>query len=210
MAHYAAEQIAAAESADADERDSRQAAAAESILALWQHRSGMPGDQPPMRTFEPVFAALDRLSEPHKPWSFYRSFPEGAEPSAENMASEPLLRVALRLEDGARDIVRTLVAEAARAAEDREAKWVQLSGELTEDDERKAIRELRRISRMLAEHLGNPEETDSLELVHAHLAQLIGTLTNLNEEIAREIRARPRRQAEGKPGERDLEGQSKA
>lgn len=193
MAHYVSEQITAAESADADERESKQAAAAESILRLWQHRSGMPGDQPPMRAFEPVFAALDRLSEPQKPWSFYGSFPDGAEPNAENMASESLLRVALSLEDGGRDIVRILVTEAARAAEDREAKWVQLSEELAEDDERKAIRDLRRVSRMLAEYLGSSEEADSLELAHAHLAQLIGTLTSLNEEIAREIQARPHR-----------------
>jgi hypothetical protein len=74
MAHYIAEQIIDAESADPGERASKEQAAAESILALWQRRSGLPIDQPPMHSFERVFTALDRLAGPQEPWSFYRTF----------------------------------------------------------------------------------------------------------------------------------------
>lgn len=66
MAHYIAEQIAAAGSAGESDRAAKEQAAAESILALWQHRAGLPGDRP-MYAFERVFQALDRLAEPQAP-----------------------------------------------------------------------------------------------------------------------------------------------
>src|SRR3954447_5796444 len=54
MAHYIAEQITAAEAAGDDDRSAREHAAAESILALWQRRAGLPGDRPPMHSFQRV------------------------------------------------------------------------------------------------------------------------------------------------------------
>ena len=42
-----------------------------------------------MHAFERVFQALDRLAEPQAPWRFYRPFPEGAEPSPEEVIPAP-------------------------------------------------------------------------------------------------------------------------
>ena len=142
MAHYIAEQITAAESAAESDRDASEQAAAESILALWQRRAGLPGGHPPMHAFGRVFLALDRLAEPQDPWRFYRPFPEDTEPSPDEVISDILLSLALRVEDSAREIVRALIAEAAAAALDREARWVRLSETLAEDEERRAIRRL--------------------------------------------------------------------
>lgn len=114
MAHYIAEQIIDVESADPGERASKEQAAAESILALRQRSSGLPIDQPPMHSFERVFTALDRLAGPQEPWSFYRTFHAHAKPGGEDIISSTLLRLTLKLEDSARDIVRSLVAEGRR------------------------------------------------------------------------------------------------
>ena len=182
-----AEKISAAESATDNDRAAKEEAAAEAILALWQRRSGLPGNRSPMQAFERVFSALDRLAEPQDPWSFYRPFPEEAEPSADDTASSALLLLALKLEDSARQIVRALVAEAAAAALDREAEWVRLSENLADDEERKAIRQLNRLAGMSNAQLENPEDMESLEHVQAHIGWMIETLRNLNEEIAREL-----------------------
>lgn len=188
MAHYVAEQITAAESAHDNDRASLEQAAAESILALWQRRSGLPTDRPPMRAFERVFLALDRLAEPQDPWSFYQSFSGGAEPSANDVGSDTLLRVALNLEDSCREIVRALVVEAAVTARDREATWVRLSENLPEDEERTAIRQLHRLARLSNQQLDNPEDMKPLDRAQVHIARMIETLTNLNEAITHELR----------------------
>ncbi len=195
MAHYIAGQITDAESAGPRERASKEQAAAESILALWQRRSGLPADQRPMYSFERVFQALDRLAGPQDPWSFYRMFPAHAESGEKDMVSSTLLRLALDLEDTARGIVRSLVAEAAATSLDREAEWVRLSANLAEDEERKAFQQLRRLTEQSD---GQPENTDnmeSLERVHARIAGMIEQLTAINNAITQDLRRIPAREA---------------
>jgi hypothetical protein len=184
MAHYIAEQIAAAESAGESDREAKEQAAAASILALWQHRAGLPGDRP-MHAFERVFQALDRLAEPPAPWRFYRAFPEGAEPGPEDVISSTLLRLALDVEDSAREIVRALVAEAADVALDREAQWVRLSENLADDQELQAVRHLHRLVQQLGyEGTGNPDATEPLEQVQAQITRTIDQLTMVRDAIA--------------------------
>jgi hypothetical protein len=193
MAHYIAEQIAAAESAGESDREAKEQEAAESILALWQRRAGLPGDRPPMHAFERVFLALGRLAEPQAPWRFYRPFPEGAEPSPEDVISSTLLSLALDVEDSAREIVRALIAEAAGAALDREAQWVRLSDNLAEDQELQAVRYLHRLMRQLSEEdAGNPDAMEPLERVQAHITRTIEQLTAVRDAIAE---AHPDREA---------------
>jgi hypothetical protein len=192
MAHYIAEQIAAAESAGESDREAKEQAAAESILALWQHRAGLPGDRP-MHAFERVFQALDRLAEAQAPWRFYRPFPEGAEPSPEEVISGTLLSLALDVEGSAREIVRALIAEAAGAALDREAQWVRLGENLGEDEELHAVRYLQRLMRQLSEEgAGNPDALDPLERVQAQITRTIEQLTAVRDAIAE---AHPDREA---------------
>jgi hypothetical protein len=182
MAHYIAEQITAAESAAESDREARKQAAAESILALWQRRAGLPGD-PPMHAFERVFLALDRLAETQDPWRFYRSFPEDAEPSPGDVISDTLLSLALRVEASAREIVRALIAEAAATALDREARWIRLSETMAEDEERRAIRQLDRLMRFSEESIDNPEDMKPLDRVQFYIARTIGQLTAISDAI---------------------------
>lgn len=183
MAHYIAEQITAAESAGESDREASEQAAAESILALWQRRAGLPGDRPPMHAFERVFLALDRLAEPQDPWSFYRPFPEGTEPSPKDVISNTLLSLALNVEDSARQIVRALIAEAAITALGREAQWVRLSENLAEDEERQAIRHLRRLMSLVEDSADTPEGMEPLERVQAYIKRTIEQLTAISDAI---------------------------
>jgi hypothetical protein len=191
MAHYIAQQITDAESADPAERASKEQAAAQSILALWQRRSGLPADQPPMRSFERVFTALDRLAGPQDPWSFYRAFPAQAAPGEEDIVSSTLLRLALDLEDSARGAVRALVAEAAATSLDREAEWVRLSADLAQDDECKAIRQLRRLIEPLDGRPENAGDMQPLEHIHAQIARMIEQLTAISDAITQDLSGGP-------------------
>ncbi|WP_300611968.1 hypothetical protein [Trebonia sp.] len=192
MAHYIAEQITAAESAAESDREAKEQAAAESILALWQRHAGLPGGHPPMHAFGRVFLALDRLAEPQDPWRFYRPFPADAEPSTEEVISDTLLSLALRVEDSAREIVRALIAEAAATALDREARWIRLSETVAEDEERRAIRQLGRLARLAEESTCNPEEMESLDRVQANIMRTIGQLTVISDAITEVRRGKER------------------
>jgi hypothetical protein len=118
-------------------------------------------------------------------------FPKEAEPSAEDVASETLLRLALNLEDSAREIVRALVVEAAATALNQEAEWVRLTENLAEDEERKALRRLNRLARLSNERLDDLEDMEPLERAHAHIARMIKTLTTINKAIADELQGKP-------------------
>ena len=77
-------------------------AAAESILALWQRRAGLPGDQPPMHAFEP---RIPRPGPPRRaagPMALLPPFPQDTEPGPEDIISSTLLSLALNVEDSAR------------------------------------------------------------------------------------------------------------
>jgi hypothetical protein len=187
MAHYVAEQILAAESASESSRAAKEQAAAQSILALWERRSALPVAHQPMHAFEQVFQGLHRLSG-EDPWSFYDTFSGNREPSADDIASNMLLRLALELENSAREIVRDLVTEAAALSLDREAEWVRLSENITKDEEGEPVRWLRRLVGESADQLDPAEDAEPLERTLAHIARMIGQLTTISDAISQEPR----------------------
>lgn len=147
MAHHISDLITRAEAAEGDtDAEELRNAATKSILELWSHRAALAtrGDKP-LATYDPIFTALTRLSEPQEPWRFYGLFPPGDEPDDADMVGAPLLRVAMTLEDIIRDVVRQVVVVAAEEAADREATWVALSEHLIEDDQRSVLRKLRQL-----------------------------------------------------------------
>ncbi|MGW3911982.1 hypothetical protein ACWEBX_10715 [Streptomyces sp. NPDC005070] len=138
MAHHIGDLIIRAENATGAEADGIRREAVSAILALWNHRTALPSRTPPLDAFEPVFRALERLSGPQDPWSFYRMFPPGREPSEDDMVGAPLLRIALGLEETVRGVAGEIVALAAQEAASKEAKWLRLSEHLEEDEQRAA------------------------------------------------------------------------
>jgi hypothetical protein len=188
MAHYVAEQILAAESASDNDRAAKEQAAAESIFALWERRSGLPAAHQPMHAFEQVFQGLHRLSG-EDPWSFYSTFSGHVEPSAGDIASNVLLRLALNLENSAREIVRTLVIEAAALSLERESEWVSLSESLDEDDESEAVRWLQQlVGESAAQQPAEAGDAKPLERALAGITRIVGDLTIISDAISQELR----------------------
>ncbi|MFJ5075207.1 hypothetical protein ACIP8Z_11470 [Streptomyces sp. NPDC088553] len=181
MAHHISDLITRAETApEADVDDMRRETVA-AILALWKHRSALPMDNPPLDAFEPVFSALKRLSEPQDPWGFYQMFPPGHEPSQDDTAAVPLLRNALAVEDAVRRVVREIVVFAAREAADKEAKWLQLSGHLEDDDQRSARDAVLELASTLARYTG---DADAEPVAEDGYSKLITILLRAETQLA--------------------------
>ncbi|MFJ8957536.1 hypothetical protein ACIRO1_46355 [Streptomyces sp. NPDC102381] len=181
MAHHISDLITQAENATgADANDIRREAAT-AILALWNHRAALPSPTQPLAAFEPVFRALERLSESQDPWSFYRMFPPGHEPSEGDMIEAPLLRAALSLEGTVRTVAREIVSLAAQQAAGTEAKWLELSEHLEEDEERAAREALVQLARTLET---STDGADGDPAVDAGFPRLLATLQRAESQLA--------------------------
>ncbi|WP_431946879.1 hypothetical protein [Micromonospora marina] len=144
MAHYIADLIDRAETADGPDRDTLQHECAAEIMRLWSHRHSFRDPQRPMASFEPVYRALARLDPDNPPWSFLRTFSPDTAPKADQLEINALLKAALEIEDAARDAVRELIASAAGVASHKEAKWIDLAKHI-QDEESGLVGVLRRL-----------------------------------------------------------------
>ncbi|MFE7891140.1 hypothetical protein [Streptomyces sp. NPDC057412] len=182
MAHHIGDLITHAETASDAEADDVRRETATAVLALWNHRAALPISRPPLDTFEPVFTALERLSEPQAPWDFYRMFPRGSEPSEEDLVAAPLLRMALNLEEIVRRVVRTIVTVAAREASDREAKWLRLSDHVEDDEQRAARDAILELAQLLETYTGDADGQPATG--DAGLSKLITDLLHAETQLA--------------------------
>ncbi|GAA2779409.1 hypothetical protein RMN57_05945 [Kitasatospora sp. CM 4170] len=178
MAHHIGDLIVRAQAADESQVQSVRRETASTILDLWSHRASLNTQDPPMTSFGPVFRALERLSEKQAPWHFYGTFRSGHQPDASDMGMAPLLQHALELEDIVRGVVRDVVVLAAEEAASKEAKWLELSEHLDEDDQHRALQEVFRLM-----HEGD-HETD---LQAPHSGQ-IGDLAAKSAEVGASLR----------------------
>ncbi|MDF6066089.1 hypothetical protein H8R03_29630 [Streptomyces sp. JH010] len=201
MAHHIGDLIIRAETTPAADTDAIRRETATAVLALWNQRATLPMPNPPLNAFEPVFKALERLSEPQDPWGFYRMFPRGHEPDQDDMVAVPLLRNALVLEDAVHRLVREIVVLAAREAADKEAKWLKLSEHLEEDEQRAARDAVLELARTLAMYTGDAVAEPVVEAGHS---KLITTLLHAEAQLAEVRRVlearRSRTSADGEPG----------
>ncbi|MEU9159627.1 hypothetical protein AB0D29_04980 [Streptomyces sp. NPDC048424] len=186
MAHHIGDLIIQAENAVGAEADGVRRETATAILALWNHRTALSSSAQPLGAFEPVFRALERLSEPQDPWSFYRMFPPGYEPRESDMVGAPLLRVALSLEETVRGVAGEIVALAAQEAADKEAKWLKLSEHLEADEERAARDALVQLARTLSTYT---DGDDGDPTAGVGLPRLIAALLRAESQLADARRA---------------------
>lgn len=186
MAHHIGDLIIQAENAVGAEADGVRCETANAILALWNHRTALSSSAQPLGAFEPVFRALERLSEPQDPWSFYRMFPPGYEPRESDMVGAPLLRVALSLEETVRGVAGEIVALAAQEAADKEAKWLKLSEHLEADEERAARDALVQLARTLSTYT---DGDDGDPTAGVGLPRLIAALQRAESQLADARRA---------------------
>lgn len=155
MAHHLAELIEKArDSEDATDRD----AAAQMTLRIWRQRHTL-GDKYPLHNYDAIFNTLDHLSDRTSATRLVRHFGTDGPSDAELDVNGPL-QLAVTLEEVLQDVHTWLLAEAADAAQDHDAPWVQLAREQRENDEARA---LRRISRMMREFRSMTDQTTSDE-----------------------------------------------
>lgn len=209
MSHHISDLITRAETTPGPDGDEIRSETARTILELWAHRADLPVRNRPMATFKPVFTALDRLSEPQEPWAFYGTFEKGNEPSHADMIGALLLKLALELEDTAREVVQQIVIFAADEATDTEAKWLQLSAHLGEDDQRRARRSIRQLQRSLTQEYERlATDQDPVSDVADDRAELVATMRRAEgtlERIRKTLEAHLSRTDDSTP--KDLEDQ---
>lgn len=117
MAHYIAEQIIAAESAEVPDKAAAQERCFQTILALWKHRSSMPSGHRPFESFEPILRALEHLDPKASRAPSYgipslSDTPSKSEPSSVKVLMEFVPRIDLV----ARELINVAITEAARKA----------------------------------------------------------------------------------------------
>lgn len=129
MAHYIAEVMLRAETAEGSAKVVAEQECFGLILQLWKHRASLPGRRP-LQSFDPIFKVLETLQHPSSLWYF-----EHQKPKAEGEVGE-WLELAENVDYSARLIIRFLIAFAATEAAKNEDKWLVTGlAEPFEDDE---------------------------------------------------------------------------
>jgi hypothetical protein len=162
MAHHISDLIIRAESSTGTEANDIRREAADTIVTLWQHRAAAPTHSRPTEALEPVLKALARLANTQS-WRFYDIFNPGKEPGHNATTATPLLQLALNLESTIREVVQQIVIVATNAAIDKEAKWLQLSEHIVEDQQRRALGHIRRMQRELTKTQTGPDTDHSTQ-----------------------------------------------
>jgi hypothetical protein len=144
MSHYVAEVLAKSDREIGQARDDARREAFDVILQLWERRRDLPAAQPPLQSFDHVFATLDRLSD-NTPWSYFDLFKGSEGPTSGRTAELDLLDAACTLDADARNVVRLAVAVAGAHAAEADESWTSVARALLEDDHQRAIRWMSRI-----------------------------------------------------------------
>jgi hypothetical protein len=127
MAHYIAELIQVAETANGEERPAKMRACCEVILSLWRHRHQLPNGKRPFEELEPILKALGSL-EPDDTTRRYFSFVRAAADEAEEEGeTKSWLKLVEELDYSARALIRYCLSQAAQAAVNKSAEWVALA-----------------------------------------------------------------------------------
>lgn len=126
MAHYVAEQIAAAQNA----RGKTKAAAAkrcfQTILSLWKHRAELPAGRRPFESFEPILRVLASI-DPKAKDPFYHRLPLDRDPEAKIKPGtvEFWVDFIIKIDAATRVLIQTALDEACeRAANQRTRKYL--------------------------------------------------------------------------------------
>ena len=204
MAHYAAEQIASAESCEGEQKTNAEQRCFETILKLWRHHASFPSGRRPFESFEPIFRALNAL-DPQNPRSYY--FDDGFLKREKNTQSadpekvdvvQSWIDTALGVDRGARVLIdfafrnaalqaidnktQSLINNAAKLVDDEEMKAVvRLISEVEREEEEKAPN---RVRRRKQEKLQNSIE--KLEILSSYSRNLRVELEKELENLSKE------------------------
>ncbi|MCK1505679.1 AVAST type 3 anti-phage proein Avs3b [Bradyrhizobium sp. 18] len=125
MAHYLAELITEAETANSDERPAKMEKCHEVILNLWKHRYELPNGKRPFESMEPILRALESLDPEN---TFHRYFGTARHAvGPENEEARSWIEVADSLDSTARILVRYCLSQAALSAKEKTKEWLALA-----------------------------------------------------------------------------------
>ena len=171
MAHHISDLITRAEAAAGPASAELRGEAAEAIIGLWNNRSSASMRHKPLISYEPVFAALERLGGGQSPWEYFRFFEAEETPDEDDVRSVPTLKLAIGVEEAVRDFVLQAIMLAEESATQREHGWIRLSDHLNGDDRLRAMRMLHRLRNAFSdlEHgsQDSPQTSPAVKLVSA-------------------------------------------
>lgn len=133
MAHYIADQITIVENSSGIEKKEAEERCFATILKLWNHRSGMPGENKPLMNFEPILQTLKRLDPENEHHFFFRNRKKTKDNVPEEV--QKWLDIANGIDEAARVWLKYVFKQAASAATDTDTlDWLENSAALQEDD----------------------------------------------------------------------------
>ncbi len=160
MAHYIADLIQQADTADPEQQQAKLNQCCEAILNLWEHRYALPDGSRPFENLEPILRALKSLDPaPEKP-RYSRLARHAQEEVEETDEAKSWLKVADGLDFSARTFIRYCLAKAAEKTIDKSADWVSAakSAGVDSDIEQEIIRIVR-----YEEDIFNPPDSRKLD-----------------------------------------------
>lgn len=136
MAHYIANLMNEAEAATGERALELRSQCSTEILKLWKHRFGLPGNDRPMSSFEPILRAFEKLDPERPAWERLRSFRNRGD--FDGLTSQ-LLNAAIAIDESGVRATRALLSESAIVASDHERAWVSVAPKIEGDDSLRSI-----------------------------------------------------------------------
>ena len=127
MAHYIAEKIEQASTANNDKRDQKMGECRDAIMKLWTHRNRLPDGLRPFEEFEAIFRVLESLDLDATMPRYFWQVRSAADQSSENDCTRYWLDAAFEIDHAARALIRYCLAAAAEEAADKSRDWVALA-----------------------------------------------------------------------------------
>ena len=134
MAHYIAELMHAAETAEDAMRQELMSRCCATILDLWRHRSELPDGKHPFEDIEPILRALESLDPNQSTPRYFASARNGSRGNGEESASKNWLDLADELDYSARILIRYCLTHAAETALDKSQEWIALAEAVGADE----------------------------------------------------------------------------
>jgi hypothetical protein len=125
MAHYIAELIQAAETADSPQRPDMKSRCCATILELWQHRSELPNGKRPFKDIEPILRSLQSLDPEDDTPRYFRAVRSDEAKTDQEAEAKQWLELADGIDDWAKVLIRHCLVQAAEHVLNRSQEWVK-------------------------------------------------------------------------------------
>lgn len=122
MAEYLGEKLSKVKQARGKQREALEKECAELILKLWDHRHQLPNGARPLESFEPLFVALNELSQDKPRYSLLRNLP----PIDKKSEVGKIIQGLLAIDQSASSLIRYLLAEAVDKIPRSDKRWANI------------------------------------------------------------------------------------